>query len=472
MSAQYASFIIQFVASVIISRYFLAPAEVGLFSIALALAIMISVLQDFGITRYVAGQPNVDERKIRVSATIAIVFAWGVAALILAVAWPMAHFYGDMRLVPLLALIAASYLLTPFGTVSTALLARAMDYRSICVINVGSALAGGVTMVGLAAYGFSASSLAWAMIVQAAVKSLLAQSIRPIKPTRWLTRVEAVPILKFGSASMALSISGAIGMKSQDLVVGRMFTLGSVGIYSRATGLSSQMSVLVTGAINAVFYPAFARLRDNGEALGAPYVRVVAGNTAINWAAMAGLSVAAEPLIRLLYGERWVGAAPLLQWIALAEMCFVALPMHMDMPILLGRIKSLIRYNALDTFVSISLLILAAHWGLEWAAISRLGYGLIWIFIYAGLMRSLIKFEWRAMFSVYAKSAVSTLAAITPMLMAYHFWLPQSEMSFGGLLLCAGTGVACWIAALFLLKHPARLEVVGAAQTVLANFRR
>ncbi len=472
MSAQYASFVIQFVASVIISRYYLAPAEVGLFSIALASAMMISVLQDFGITRYVAGQPDIDDRKIRVSATIAIGFAWGIAALILAAAWPVAHFYGDMRLMSLFAIIAASFLLTPFGTVSSALLARAMDYRSICVINVGSALAAGVTMVGLASMGYSAASLAWAMIVQAGVKSLLAQIIRPVKPTRWLTKAEATPILRFGSASMALSISGAIGMKSQDLVVGRMFSLGSVGIYSRATALASQMSILVTGAINAVFYPAFARLRDQGEALGAPYVRVAGGNAAINWAAMAGLSVAAEPLIRALYGERWIGAAPLLQWIAFSEMCFVALPLHMDLPILMGRIKSLIWYNALDTLTSIGLLIVAAHWGLQAAAMSRLAYGLVWIVIYARFMQGIIGFNWSAMFDVYFRSALTALAAVTPMLLAFRYGQPRSEMGFGGLLVCAMMGVLLWLAALFALRHPARLEVVGAIETLIGNVKR
>ena len=55
MAAQYASFAITFVTSVLISRFFLGPEEVGLFSIALAAAMLVSVLQDFGITRYVAG---------------------------------------------------------------------------------------------------------------------------------------------------------------------------------------------------------------------------------------------------------------------------------------------------------------------------------------------------------------------------------------------------------------------------------
>ena len=47
MAGQYLSFAIQFVASVIISRLFLTPGEVGLFSIGMATALIVAVLQDF-----------------------------------------------------------------------------------------------------------------------------------------------------------------------------------------------------------------------------------------------------------------------------------------------------------------------------------------------------------------------------------------------------------------------------------------
>jgi O-antigen/teichoic acid export membrane protein len=165
-----------------------------------------------------------------------------------------------------------------------------------------------------------------------------------------------------------------------------------------------------------------------------------------------------------------MAAAPLLRWTALAEMCFVAIPLHMDMPILLGRIKTLIRYNLLDTLVSISLLSLGALYSLEGAAIGRLSYGLIWILIYIRFQHSLIKFSWSAILSVYFKSGVAAASAIVPMLLAYQFWRPASVMNFAELLLCSGLGVLCWTAMLFLLRHPVRTEITGMLHALLTNF--
>jgi O-antigen/teichoic acid export membrane protein len=141
MAAQYAAFVITFVTGVLISRFFLGPEEVGLFSIAMAAAMLVSVLQDFGITRYVAGEPELGPDKIRACFSISLVAAFAIGLVVLALAWPVAAFYGDPRLAPVVAVIAASYLLTPFGIVPAALLQRRMDFRSLFVVNVGAALA-------------------------------------------------------------------------------------------------------------------------------------------------------------------------------------------------------------------------------------------------------------------------------------------------------------------------------------------
>ena len=461
MGSQYAAFVIQFVVSVLISRFFLDPAEVGLFSIALAAAMLVSILQDFGITRFVSGQAQMDEDTIQACSSISFIFAWGIALLVLACAWPVAQFYGDPAIGTLMMVIAGSYLIVPFATVPVALLVRDMDYRALFFVNAGSPLIGGCFALILAANGYSASSLAWAMVAQTAARAVFAFQFRPVRP-RWpISRDDARPILGFGQSSILLAISASVGMRTPDLIVGRIISVEAVGLYSRATALAGQLSTLVTGAINGVFYPAFARMRDAGAELGGPYVRVVSGNTAIQWAAMAGLAVSAEPLVLMLYGERWAAAAPLLFWTAIAEMCFVAVPMHVDMPILLGRIKTLIRYNLFDTAAAVILLLLFAQWGVEWAAIARLGYGLIWVLIYIRFQKSLVGFAWGEMLWVYAKSALTALAAVAPMVLAYAFWRTPAQLGFDGLLLCTGLGVLSWMGAMVLVRHPARHDILG-----------
>lgn len=471
MTAQYGVFAIQFAVSVVISRFFLSPEEVGLFSIALSAAMMVSVLQDFGITRYIAGQPRLEDEQVRTCFSVSAMFALGIGLVILALAWPVAHFYGDPRLFPLLVIVAGSYLLVPFAIVPTALLQRALDFRSIFATNVGASLAGACVALGLAAAGWSSFALAWAAVAQQGARAVLAQWRSGRRPP-WPPRLGgALPVLRFGSGMSLLYVSGSVGTRSPDLVIGRLVTIGAVGLWSRAAGLAAQLRQLVSGAIGGVFFPAFARLRDNGEDLAVPYLRVVAGYSAATWPAMAFLAAASTPLVLILYGPAWAGVAPLLVWIALAEIVFDSLPLHIEIPILLGRLRQLLLFNLLDTAASLATLIAGACWGLEYAAMSRIGYGLLWYALYAGFMRRLVGFRWRAMIGIYARSLAATAATLAPLLLVYWRWRGPAEIDFPTLAAAAIMGCLCWLATIFAIRHPVRDELLGMIGTARGGLR-
>lgn len=462
MGGQYLSFAIQFVISVIISRFFLSPAEVGLFSIAMAAALLASVLQDFGLSRYIAGLPKIDKAEIARCSSIAHAFSLFVAGMIAAAAWPMAEAYHEPDLMPIMLIIASSYLFIPFAVVPLALLGRTMSFKGHFTINVGAALAQGAVSLACAAAGFSAFALAWGTLAFGIARGIIAQWLKPALP--WPLRLSGLkPIVSEGSRLTSLYAIGAAGSRSPDLIVGKALGLLAVGLYSRAASLADQFRMLIAGAIGSVFYPAFARIRDRGEPLGPAYLRVCAGYSAVVWPGMAGLALASEPVVRLLYGEAWSGVAPLLALIALSEILLVSLPLHTDLPILTGRLNQLIRVNLIDTLLSISLLVAGCRWGPDGAAASRLVYGLAWLLLYARFLHRLIAFDYRALLGIYARSGLATIAALLPLAATYAFLIPPSQIGLVPLGLAAGAGVALWLAALFALRHPALDDLVGIA---------
>ncbi len=465
MSGQYLVFAAQFLMNVIIARFFLSPEEVGLFGIALSAAMLVAILQDFGITRYIAGEPQLSDAQIRTCFSVSILFALAVGLIILALAWPASRFYEDARLLPLLVVVAASYLLVPFGIVPTALLQRDLDFRSLFFVNVGSAFVQAAVALGLAALGFSAMSLAWSVVAQQGARAVIGQWRSGRHVSFPLTLSGSRPILRFGSGASLLYLSGGLGVRSPELIIGRLLSITAVGLYGRAVGLAGQLRQLVSGAVGSVFYPAFARIRDSGEDLAPPYLRVVAGYSATTWPAMAFLAAASTPLVLMLYGERWAAVAPLLTWIALSEILFTALPLHMDLPILLGRMRRLLQLNILDTLASIGMLVAGCLWGLEWAAASRIGYAILWLAIYSAFMRALVGFRWRDMFGVYARSMAATFATVAPLLLIYWQWRSPADVNFAELAGAGLLGCFAWLATIFLVRHPVRHEVLGVLDT-------
>ena len=238
----------------------------------------------------------------------------------------------------------------------------------------------------------------------------------------------------------------------------------ATGLFSRGVALASQLHYLVAGAVGSIYYPTFARLRDEGKDLGPYYERVVAAHGAIVWPAMALLAVLSKPVILLLYGPGWAGAAPLLAYVAIAECCFVALPLHMDLPILLGHLRRLFWFNLADTALSVGTLIAGAAIGVDAAAASRIVYGLGWICIYAGWMHRLVGFRWPALLRTYASSAGVALASALPAFWAVTFWRRPDTLGLGGLVASAALGGLAWVLAITVLRHPARNDLAGMAR--------
>lgn len=467
LGSQYASFTIQFAASVVLARWFIDPAELGEFSIAFAAVSLVAFLQDFGVNRYITGERDLTPQKLETAFTISILFAWSIAALALLAAAPIAWFYENPALLPITLVIAASYLLVPLAIVPQALRQRALDYRSNTMIEVGAALANAAVAVTLAWRGHGALALAWGAFAQQAARLIVSQwRAGLVLPWPWRLK-GARPVLELGATNSVLTVAGALIARSPELVIGRLIGAAATGLFARGAGLALQLRLLVAGAVTGVFYPAFRQVRDSGAPLGPPYLRVVAAYTAVTWAAMAGIAVLAEPLVRLLYGERWVEAAALLSWLALAQCCYVALPLAGDLPLLLGRKTALVRRTAVDTAVSIALLAAAAPFGLMAVAASRLIHGLVQIAIYWGMMRALLGYAPRDLLAIHWRSGLSALAAVAPALAFYQLWDSPAQAGAAQIALAALGGGLAWLIALRLLRHPAFAEITGLAVQLL-----
>lgn len=373
---------------------------------------------------------------------------------------------------PVTLVIAASYLLVPLAIVPQATCQRRMDYRSNSMIEVGSAVANALTAVTLAVMGHGALALAWGAFAQQGARLVVSQW-RAGGMLPWPLRIgDARPILALGGTNTVQVLCNSLSARAPELVIGRMIDNAAVGLFARASGLALQLRLLIAGAVTGVFYPAFRRIRDSGEPLGPPYRRVLAAYTGVTWPAMAGIAVLAGPLIRLLYGERWIAAAPLLTWVALSQIGYVALPLYADLPVLMGRLKPLMRCMIAETLLSILLIAASAPYGLEWVALSRVAHAALWVAIYLPLMQRTLDLSFVAVAKVWLQSAVVTIAAVLPVLAGYAIGKGPAELGLAQATATVLCGIALWFAALRLTRHPLLPEIIEMAQALLPVLRR
>jgi O-antigen/teichoic acid export membrane protein len=445
---KYTLLLLNTVGTMVLARL-LTPADVGVYSVGAVLVGLAQVLRDFGVGTYVTKERTLNAEKLRAAFSASIVVAWLLAALVLAASGPAARFYHDPRLRTVLQLLSINFLLVPFSAVVLPYLRRQLRYKAIFAINASQCAAQVLCSIVMAALGFGYLSLTWGAVAGAAA-TLLASICCRAHGLPWLPGLRGMrKILRFGAISTAGSVVEETGVAAPDLIIGRMIGLAEVAIFSKAMGVLNVFGQLVTAAISPVIFPLFSAQAHAGSDLRRAYLQTASYMTALAWPFFGFVALAAPALVRLLYGDQWDAAVPLIRIICIGLALYSMFSMARYLLVAMGEVGAQARLDVLAVPVRIVALMLAAPLGLQWVA---------WAVVLGMLFRSGLTYFYLAQFTgltladllgAVRRSALVTAACLAGPV-ALLAWQPQGAAQLAA---ASVAGLALWLAAILLFRH-------------------
>ncbi|AXA90805.1 oligosaccharide flippase family protein [Massilia sp. YMA4] len=459
---RYTALLLATVGSMLIARM-LAPADIGVYSIGAVLVGLAQVLRDFGVGQYVVATPALGRAQLRAALAVALASAWLLALLVLCASGPVAAFYGEPRLRDVLRLLALNFVLLPFTALTLSLLRRQLRLASIYVINTAHASAQLLCTLWLAAHGYGCLSLAWG--AAAATLTAFAVSL-PLRPAElpWLPALAGVrDVLRFGVPATGGNVIDEAGVAAPDLIVGKLLGVADVALFGKAQGLLSLFSQAVTSAIAPVMLPLFAAQARAGRDLRASYLLTVSCMTAVAWPFFALLALLALPIINILYGGQWDGAAGLIRIMCCSAALYSMFSMARYLFVAAGQVRVQARLDTLAVAVRVAAVLPAALVSLHWVAAavvlgSVFRCWLTWRYLeqFAGIGAA-------ALLAAVARSAVVTaLTSLAPL--AAVLALPPGTAQ---LLVAVAGAVPLWLAGIVLCRHPLAREIECAWRKVV-----
>lgn len=413
-------------------------------------------------------EKQLDEEKLRAALGISLLAAWLLAALVLAASWPAARFYRQPGLATVLQLLAINFLLIPFSAVALPYLRRQLRFKAIFAINVAQCAAQLLCSIGMAAFGFGYLSLAWGAVAGAVATLLAAVCCRP-RGLPWLPGWRgAREILRFGSITTAGTAIDEIGVAAPDLIIGKLIGVAEVGIFGKAMGVLNVFNQLVTAAVSPVIFPLFSAQARDGRDLRQAYLTTASYMTALAWPFFGFVALMAPALVRLLYGEQWDAAVPLIRIICIGSALYSMFSMARYLLVAMGEVGAQARLDAFSVPVRIVAVLLAAPFGLSWVA---------WAVVLGAVFRSGLTYFCLArltglrlptLLRAVRRSAQVALAALAgpAVLMA---WQPQGAPQ---LALAALMGFLLWLAAILFFQHELAAECTLAGRKALAMLTK
>lgn len=307
---------INFSVFVLLARLLGAEAF-GFLAMAAAFVILCEVLVRESLTEYlISGETP---RPGHMNAAFWMLLGLGAALMVILVllAGLVADFYDQPLVATLIRLLSVTVFLVALGAVPTAILRRELRFKSLAVRAVAGVVAGGIVALWMALNGYGVLSLVAQRVVQVATNAVLAWAAVSWRPGLKVSKQESNDILGFGSAVLSLRAAEIARVQVPMVIIGATLGPTMLGLFSIAWRLVEIGSFLIMTPLRMVSQSAFAVLRRGGENAADLLTDILRISGMIAFPAFCGLAILATPVLAVLFGDKWLEAAPILAIIAI-----------------------------------------------------------------------------------------------------------------------------------------------------------
>lgn len=295
----------------------LEPKAFGLVALASTFIYILENVQSAGLSAAVIHRRKEIER----AAASALVFGTvgGVlfCGVTVAAAPLVASAFKAPDLTDVLRVMALLFAIHGVGLGWGALLERELDFKSRAKAELSAAIAQIGVSVGLASAGFGVWSLVAGQLVSATIQTSAFWILLPTKPdprqASWRVLRELVGYGRFVSLGNIMTI---LLRTVDNLAVGRLLGTSVLGLYAVTFRIANFPTGVLGYVVGRVMFPAYAMLQEDLPAFRRAFVtnlqRVALVATPVNIV----LIVAAEPIVTVLLGDRWLPAVDALRILA------------------------------------------------------------------------------------------------------------------------------------------------------------
>lgn len=299
--------LVQIGAMVVLARL-LVPSDFGLVAIALTISIFLGLVASLGLGGVFVVEQDLDDRAKGTYLTLFLAMGAGFAVAMAATAPALASIFDDPRLDDvILAMSVMVFFSGGLNWFYEALMQRELEFRKRFVAQMVQAVTYSVTGIVLAALGAGVWSLVTGQIVGAAAYAAALLTLAPYRVRPAFDRVAAARGIQEGRGFLVQTVTGFAAQNVDIVIVGRVLGAARLGFYSMAVRLSELPNWIIAESVAKVTFPGFARMRHRGEEVTPAFLsalKLVAFATCPLGIVLSG---AAEPVVLVVFGERWAG---------------------------------------------------------------------------------------------------------------------------------------------------------------------
>lgn len=316
--------VVQMVVQVVMARL-LAPEQFGMLAIMLVFVNLGNVIVQSGLNTALIQAPDATEDDCSTVFWFSLAVSLALYAAVFLSAPGIAAFYAMPGLVWPLRALALLLVVNAYNAIQIAVITRDLELRKVFNATVASSLASAAIGIGCALAGAGVWALVFQQLSYQAVNCLVHAAQISWRPRAVFDVARARALLSFGWKLLALGLLDQGYQSLADLLIGRVFSPGQLGLVSQGKKYPAAIGSMLDGAIQPVMLSAVSRVQDDVPRVRSLVRRALKTSTFLIAPAMALFACLAPSLVPALLGAQWEEAVPFMQAYC---MVYALLPIH------------------------------------------------------------------------------------------------------------------------------------------------
>jgi len=297
----------------IVLAWYLVKEDFGLAAVAYTFSVIPVLIQQGGIREVLIRRHGHFDRWANAAFWMSMALGLAGGVVMAGIAPLAANAYDEPRLLGLTLIIAVLFPLDSLLIVPLASIYGSMRFRFAASLSLGQAVLQTALAITFARLGFGPFSLLLPRLFVAIASAIVCWTLAPvaIRPRlqfkRWkLLAGDGSLVIAANACELGLSYGGYF-------ILSVLCDMEAVGLFYFAFTLSLQTFALITQSLSGVLFPALNTLHDQPTRQTDAFLRATRVLAIIIFPACFLQAAVSDPVIRLLFDQKWIDAIPLLQ---------------------------------------------------------------------------------------------------------------------------------------------------------------
>jgi O-antigen/teichoic acid export membrane protein len=313
--------LIGLISTLILARLLL-PDDFGIVAMASIVVGLIDTLLDLGVGSALVQNKAAGRDDFDTAWTLRLIQAALAAGLIWAAAPFAADYFRDPRVINVIRVMAFSVLAGGFENIGIVAFQKNMEFGRDFQFFFLRRLLGFLVTMALALWWRSYWAMAIGALTGRCLGALLSYRLHDYRPRLSLARLKK--IWSFSQWILVCNL-GSFGQQQIDkFLVGRRGDAATLGMYTLANEIAAMPTTELLAPLGRVLFPLFVDAAHDPLRLKAAFCKALGIQSLVAMPAGVGLCLIADGAVRLLLGEQWLSAIPLMRILALISV-FAAL---------------------------------------------------------------------------------------------------------------------------------------------------